>query len=95
MIKHLLVLILGLTVSAAVITEANAVVCARGVSTVQGAWARKALWAFSGMDMAFIGTDMASGASAALMPGDAAGKGTSPMPGDAAGKGASPTASQT
>ena len=31
MIKHLLVLLLGLTVSAAVITEANAVVCARGV----------------------------------------------------------------
>ena len=31
MIKHLLVLLLGLIVSAAVITEANAVVCARGV----------------------------------------------------------------
>ena len=59
-------------------------------STVQDAQARKALWAFSamdmafsGMDMGFIGTDMAPGASTPMpgvmpgvMPGDAAGKGT-------------------
>ena len=60
--------------------------CAPEASTVQDAWARKALWAFTGMDMAFIGTDMAfigtdmaSGASTPMpgvMPGAAAGKGT-------------------
>ena len=50
---------------------------------MQGAWARKALWAFSGMDMAFIGTDMASGASTTPMPGVM----PEVMPGDAAGKG--------
>ena len=57
--------------------------CAPEASTVQGAWARKALWAFSGMDMAFIGTDMASGASTTPMPGVM----PEVMPGDAAGKG--------
>jgi hypothetical protein len=53
--------------------------CAPEASTVQDAWAREALWAFTGMDMAFIGTDMASGASTPMpgvMPGAAAGKGT-------------------